>query len=126
MDRYAAWIQTHVDGNGRGQCAAITRAMEACFPELRRVRGHYLDPIRGRRPHWWCVLSDGTIVDPTVAQFSGCGEYEPLSEEDEEPLGKCVNCGEFCWQEFGSSTFCSRNCAVEMQASFATSWDSDD
>ena len=48
-------------------------------PSLRLVRGFYHCPLWGKQNHWWCVRSDGTIVDPTVKQFPTAGagaEYE--------------------------------------------------
>ncbi len=39
--QYADWIAANVK-ESRGRCAEATLAMAAAFPELTRVRGHYL------------------------------------------------------------------------------------
>lgn len=106
---YGEWIAANVQDTGYGQCAAVTLMMVAKFPELMRVRGHYLDVVWGPREHWWCVTSDGKIVDPTAAQFptAGTGHYEPWTDGDEEPIGKCLECGEYCWEsQRGTDNFC--------------------
>jgi hypothetical protein len=38
---YREWIAANVNGTGYGECAEVTEAMAAAFPELRRVPGHY-------------------------------------------------------------------------------------
>lgn len=107
---YREWITANVQGDGLGQCASVTQLMILSFPELIRVRGHYMDPCWGPREHWWCKTSDGEIVDPTAAQFPSVGASEYIEFEDgsEEPIGKCLECGEYCWEsEGGNSNFCS-------------------
>lgn len=61
----------------RGKCKEMSEAAVAEDPTLRLVRGHYYCPIWGEQPHWWTVRPDGTVVDPTAAQFpsKGTGEY---------------------------------------------------
>ena len=112
---YEAWIVAHVPENSAGRCAEITQEMVAAFPELTRVRGHFNDAVWGRRAHWWLVDRDGSIVDPTAAQFpcKGVGFYEPWPEGTEEPTGKCLNCGEYA---YGHQTFCSKICEIETTA----------
>lgn len=82
-----------------GKCAEITEAFAKAFPELRRVRGHYHCPHWGERDHWWLVAPDGSIVDPTRAQFPsrGIGEYVEWIEGTKEPTGMCPNCGGPCY-----------------------------
>ena len=65
-----------------GRCAEATLAMAAVFPELTRVRGHYLCWVWGEREHWWLVEPNGEIVDPTADQFpsKGGGVYVPWDE----------------------------------------------
>ena len=103
---YEEWISQNVKDNGYGQCHEATEAMAQAFPELSTVRGHYECPIWGTREHWWLVAPDGRIVDPTVEQFpsKGIGEYTPLDEEAEEPVGKCANCGEYSYASKGGDT----------------------
>ena len=111
MTTYETWIAENV-GETYGQCVEVTAAMAGAFPELRRVRGHYVCPWWGTRAHWWLVTDAGDIVDPTAAQFpsKGMGEYVPWREGDEEPTGKCLNCAGECYRH---ATFCSVACERE-------------
>lgn len=110
---FRKWIETHVRDSGYGRCAEVSKAMQLAFPQLTRVRGHYVCPIWGLREHWW-LLDGETIVDPTAAQFpsKGTGVYIPLTGDEEEPTGLCMNCGEYCYS--GAYT-CSDRCARECE-----------
>lgn len=108
--KYAEWISHNVPVCPRGYCAAMTEQMVEEFPELRRVRGHYVDAGDRRHPHWWCEGPDGEVIDPTAAQFGLPGHYEP--HEGPEPTGKCINCGGYC---YNSSSVCSDTCAREAE-----------
>ncbi len=110
---YAQWIAENRPADPWGQCEALTRLMATAFPELRRVRGHYVCPVQGRLPHWWMATSDGQVVDPTQDQFAsqGSGTYEAY--EGPEPTGTCLNCGELV---FGEQRFCNADCANETIA----------
>ena len=94
---YHEWIKENVTET-YGTCCEVTERMQEAFPELRRVRGHYHCWIWGIREHWWLMNGD-EVVDPTVAQFpsNGEGRYEELPEDTPEPTGKCINCGEYCF-----------------------------
>ena len=73
---YRAWCAVHVGTTAEdcyGRCAWATLAMQIAFPELIRVRGHYLCLIWGERDHWWLTTPEGEIVDPTAAQFPSKG-----------------------------------------------------
>jgi hypothetical protein len=108
---YTPWIAAHLPADPRGQCAAVTEAMAAAFPELRRVRGFYECPIEGRRPHWWMATRAGLIIDPTACQFpsNGIGLY--VEHVGPEPTGQCLNCGSLL---FGAGLeFCNAECAWE-------------
>jgi hypothetical protein len=107
--KYAMWVAANVTGDGLGRCAEITQQMAKAFPELRRERGHYLCHTWGEREHWWLLDPEDHIVDPTAAQFPsrGTGMYIPWEEGQEEPTGRCLNCGEYC---YGQRTFCSSAC----------------
>lgn len=111
MNKYDAWIKANVL-IAYGQCAAHTKLMQAAFPELTRVRGHYHCPIWGERGHWWLTL-DGEIVDPPARQFpsKGAGEYVPWAEGAPEPTGRCPNCGGHCYD--GHYTCCAK-CSLEF------------
>lgn len=107
---YLAWIANVVDVYGR--CREVTTAMQLAFPELIRIRGHYLDPFWGKREHWW--LADGDeIIDPTAAQFpsKGRGVYTPWIEGAPEPTGICPNCGEYVYRDTCCSDACSESLA---------------
>jgi hypothetical protein len=52
---YAKWIAENRPADPWGKCEALTQLMATAFPELRRVRGHYVCPLQGRLPHWWMV-----------------------------------------------------------------------
>jgi hypothetical protein len=113
-EAYKTWIAANVEGNGYGQCSEATEAMADAFPELKRVRGHYYCHRWGERTHWWLVAPDGSIVDPTAAQFPsrGDGDYVEWNEGDEEPTGKCPNCDGYV---YGGGTVCSEQCAREYE-----------
>jgi hypothetical protein len=112
------WIRANVE-NPQGQCAEITAAMAQAFHELRRVRGHYYCLTWGERAHWWLVAPDGTVVDPTAAQFPsrGLGHYEEWQEGAEEPVGRCANCGGEIYASSGyTDTVCSDLCARSYES----------
>ena len=112
-DEYKKWISTN-STQPLGRCVELTVAMAAEFPELTRTRGHYLCPIWGDREHWWLVDTNNTIVDPTDAQFPSLGHGENVSWEEgnEEPVGKCGNCGGYSYpSQGGNSSFCGDDCA---------------
>lgn len=106
---YGDWMEAHAPAHPAGQCRAASAAMAAAFPELRVARGHYR-PWAGPRdyPHWWCVAPDGTVVDPTAAQFDGVGPGDYVEHTGPEPTGRCPHCGEYA---YGGQTFCTSTCA---------------
>ena len=117
-EQYEQWVAENVTSDGYGQCAELTLRMEAAFPELTRVRGHYSCPVWGERAHWWLIATDGKVVDPTKAQFpsNGCGVYDSWTEGEEEPTGKCPNCGGYI---YGGRAVCSDKCHHEYIAYLA-------
>lgn len=74
----------------RGKCKEMSEALVAGDPSLTLVRGYYYCTVWGKQAHWWCKKADGTIVDPTRAQFPprGVGEYVEFDGTVE-----CANCG---------------------------------
>jgi hypothetical protein len=110
---YAKWIAENRPADPWGKCEALTQLMATAFPELRRVRGHYVCPLQGRLPHWWMVTPDGQIVDPTQDQFAskGAGSYQEFVGR--EPTGTCLNCGELV---FGDDKVCNERCLAEITA----------
>lgn len=110
--RYARWIEKMLAAvNPQGACVGMTLSMKRDFPELTRVRGHFVDGVGKRYTHWWLVDPRGNIVDPTVTQFPyhTLGTYEP--HEGPEPTGKCLNCGGYVYD---GSNFCSVACGDEL------------
>jgi hypothetical protein len=96
----------------RGKCKELSE--EACSkdPALTLVRGHYWCPIwNSEEQHWWTVRPDGTVFDPTRAQFpsNGVGVYTPFNG-----LLNCSNCGKEMKEEDASFDsnycFCSGLC----------------
>lgn len=94
-----------------GQCHELSvRAVEE-DPDLTLVRGWYHCSVWGRREHWWTTLPDGTIHDPTVAQFpsGGLGAYEPFAG-----TYPCEECGLDVPEDQavpnGHHMFCSNDC----------------
>jgi len=117
--KYREWIEKNVDKNCLGQCSEITKKMEEEFPELIRVRGHFMCVHWGLRSHWWLIDPDGEIIDPTVVQFPThqqglmqdppTAHYEPWDESREEPTGKYPNCGDYCYNgDYCCSEACDR------------------
>lgn len=99
----------------RGKCKEMSDAACSEDPSLRLVRGYYHCPVWEKQPHWWCVRPDGTIHDPTAAQFPslGTGVYEEFDGNCE-----CDECGKIIKEKdciFGSSyVFCSDRCYAKF------------
>jgi hypothetical protein len=110
---YDLWITCNVEGNGYGKCREACHTMATFFPELKLVRGHYYCPSWGKRDHWWLVDPNGTVIDQTKMQFPsmGQGRYEPWDEAHPEPTGKCMNCGEYCYND---EYACSEDCRAKL------------
>lgn len=115
---YQEWIDDFVrrfTGRTVGLCSSATQKMQSAFPELRRARGHVMTLAGYWRTHWWCVAEDGRIVDPTKCQFAELGGVvEYLEHEGPEPLGRCMGCGEYCYDD---PTFCSEACERDVRLS---------
>ncbi len=113
---FAQWIAENV-GETYGTCGEVTALMAVQFPELTRVRGHYFCLAWGQREHWWLKTATGEIVDPTAGQFpsKGRGVYTEWNEGDEEPTGKCMNCGDYCYRE---ELCCCASCEQAVRADF--------
>jgi hypothetical protein len=111
--KYVDWINTNRDKYSQNGCAEMTLDICEEFPSLTRVRGHYICDIWGKWTHWWVIDENGEIIDPTVDQFpsKGLGTYIPNVEGTAEPVGKCINCGEYIFEAKSKSlSFCSKNC----------------
>ena len=94
----------------RGRCKELSEAAAAEDPTLTVTKGWYDDPLWGEQEHWWCTRPDGTIVDPTAAQFPVGGVaslYRPY-------VGKypCWECGTATPEaDLVDGRFCSGRCA---------------
>jgi hypothetical protein len=61
----------------RGKCREMSEAACDADSSLTLVRGWYHCLVWGRQQHWWCRRADGSVYDPTAAQFpTQGGEYE--------------------------------------------------
>lgn len=94
----------------KGRCHEMALAAAREDPTLTVVFGHYTDPHSGREGHWWCVRPDGSIYDPSAAQFASGGSG--IYEAHQGPL-LCVSCGavaavEVCMQT--GRPVCSEKC----------------
>ncbi len=99
----------------RGQCRQMCDAAIQADPTLTLVCGWYHCPFNGKEQHWWTVRPDGTIFDPTAAQFpsKGRGEYEVYTGWLE-----CSNCHkaihESKAQIDGRHAYCSTKCYAQF------------
>lgn len=95
----------------RGKCKVMSEELCKQDPTLRLVRGHYYCAAFGEQPHWWCEKPDGTVVDPTKAQFpsNGTGVYVEF-----DGFITCEVCGERKAEAeatiVGHHTYCSGDC----------------
>jgi len=103
----------------RGKCKEFVDQAVKDDPSLTAVRGHYYCPMWGKQAHWWCVRPDGTVYDPTVAQFPRphIGEYVPFDGTVE-----CAECGRVVGENFakidGRYAFCSYECNAKFVGVF--------
>lgn len=103
------------DSSLRGRCKEMAEAACAADTSLRLVRGHYYDPAWGKQQHWWCERADGSIYDPTAAQFPSNGDsvYEEFSGVVEcEQCGKQMQEEEAQWA--GRYPVCSGMCYYRL------------
>jgi hypothetical protein len=105
----------------RGKCKEMSEAAVAADATLTLVCGHYHCPTWGQQEHWWTVRADGTVYDPTAAQFPsrGLGVYVPWDGTHE-----CAECGKsMTTEEVGSAegryAFCSSRCHGRFVGVFA-------
>lgn len=113
LQKYKDWITEHypTKESARLQCEQATLEMQAAFPELQRVRGNVLIGL-SYRPHWWLVDYDqNEFIDPTAHQWdTEAVDYDALPEYAEEPLGKCINCGELSYKSRGGQAYFCESC----------------
>lgn len=108
-------MSVHVpDQSLRGKCQSAALRLAAEDPSLTAVAGWYNDPEWGREEHWWCIREDGSIVDPTAAQFpsNGAGRYDQYVGE-----AWCLECGaDIPWDTYMETgqPICSAKCYGRM------------
>lgn len=109
---YADWIRNNFPSkqSAKLSCLEATAFMKHEFPELTRVRGHVLVGIHFR-PHWWLITEDGEIVDPTSHQWDEpISLYDPLPNDAEEPVGRCLECGDLSFRSLGGDSYYCHEC----------------
>ena len=126
---YRQFINNELMKNGspENMCASWSQLMVEKFPELQRKRGWVYfrqdsTPNQSGTEHWWCEAKDGTIIDPSIMQYFPRFPvlYEPVGEDFEDPLGKCMNCGSWSFKsQGGNSGACSEECDQILRAYYA-------
>jgi hypothetical protein len=103
----------------RGKCREYCEAAIAVDPTLTLVRGHYYCPQFGEQPHWWTVRKDGSVFDPTAAQFpsNGAGLYVPFNG-----LVECAQCGKEMKEAEASFESNYAFCSGQCHARFVGVW----
>jgi hypothetical protein len=112
MEKYAAFLNAHRKPmyDDWGNCKENCLKMQEEFPELELIRGHVLtahDPKEWT--HWWLQSPEGEVVDPTVSSTLILA-YMPWEEGSQEPIGKCPNCGEYCY-DHEWMPLCTESCS---------------
>ena len=128
MTTYGEWMTDWASKQRiiRGACGRAVNAMAEAFPELKRVAG-WVVFAGGRSEHFWCVAPDGSIVDPTVSQFSGkLLRYQEFQPGDEVRVGRCLNCGDGIFAQIqglddrsAARSVCTPECAQALEASLS-------
>lgn len=77
----------------RGKCKEMAEnAVKERPDEYTLVRGFYYEPWWSREEeHWWCERKDGSIYDPTAAQFPSGGN--PDFYRKHIGIFECSQCG---------------------------------
>lgn len=102
-----------MDTSLRGKCQEYAEKAVADDPTLRLVRGWYHDPVWGSEEHWWTVRPDGSILDPTAAQFPMGGVTAWYQEFT--GLYPCQECGtEVPEADLVQGGLCSGECFMRM------------
>lgn len=113
MYKYNEWIDNYT-GNIYRKCKEVSKEMQRVFPELEICKGLVKISENSKwYQHQWLKTNFGVIVDPTAGQWMVIEEYREIKKGDDEPIGKCSNCGEFVFGRFVDSLFCSDNCSHE-------------
>jgi hypothetical protein len=98
----------------RGKCQNLCDKLLKEDPTLTLVRGHYICPQWGPQAHWWCIDTEGNIVDPSVKQFPTEGVGATYVEYD--GMVECSECKKKLKEEDaliegnGNHAFCNSTC----------------
>jgi hypothetical protein len=114
-EQYSQWIDSY-KGDVFRKCVEVTQEMKTAFPELRIARGMVtiVEDCKDY-PHQWLVDSSGNIIDPTKRQWLGIIEYKEVTSKENEPVGKCPNCGDWVYGKFYNSMFCNKSCSEQYE-----------
>lgn len=98
----------------RGKCKKACEALKQVLPELKLVRGYVILGDGTEEPHWWLKSPEGTVVDPTEAQFNS-----PIAIYTEfNGSIRCEQCGEVIPEkdaiEVNNRAVCSGKCAMRL------------
>ena len=111
-NKYTDWINNYT-GDIYRKCVEVTKEMVLLFPELHIVKGMVTIMENDKDyQHQWLVDSEGNIVDPTAHQWLGIVKYKEIKEEDDKPIGKCIECGEWVYGCFVGGVCCSSVCLM--------------
>ena len=111
MKRYKEWIDSY-SGDIYRKCKEVSEEMKEVFPELTIAKGLVKLFDNGKwYQHQWLVTLEGYIVDPTAKQWIGIDEYKEIIGKENEPVGRCCNCGEIVFGRFINLMFCSDSCS---------------
>ena len=116
--KYIAWINKNCKEYNEvvGKCIERTNEMIVEFPELKIVKGFACrvngnGEVSKKYLHQWLVNENGEIIDPTKGQYDAiCFFYEEIQDDDPKPKGKCINCGNWVYD---NSFTCSDKCSEE-------------
>lgn len=108
----------------RAKCQSFTVKFVEKFPHLQRVAGFYGNPdvdVENMQAteHFWCVDTDGSIVDPTAEQFRPGGSYTVFDPDVHRiQIGRCMECGDYIYglRKEGPKSACSADCLERLTA----------
>jgi len=108
-ENYKNWIKNYT-GDIYRKCVQVSKEMQLVFPELIIAQGMVKLLDNGKwYPHQWLVDLEGNIVDPTAHQWIGIEEYKHIGKNDDKPVGKCMQCGEWMYGKV-ARIFCNDEC----------------
>lgn len=116
--RYVEWINNY-RGEIYRKCKEVTEEMQIVFPELRIAKGMVTILDNGKDyQHQWLVDTEGNIIDPTKRQWVAIMEYNEIKSGDDEPVGKCYECGQWVYRGFYNSIYCGSDCYATRKGDY--------